>query len=496
MKSKLAYKGFNPTDYVVALHNPRNTPLISPLPFMLGRWRAVRLGQKRRFLDDRLTAELPNDFEPVLDVRRTMVEVKEGRKTARRRRHPYSLNRGELEHNLKRWTERDFHDASMMTRGGDQIFQDVRPQQQYGGEIWLAGKVRRRGSPTKRDRFVEIAIAGPFESSRVRFADVVAAGDTEFLWAKKKHGYANAHYLSLEAAAQLFYARYTQEAIDNLPEVQGRRGIRIWLPFHSFEPQYHPGISARTMSRSRMPLKHLMVDTLVAYLTRGKKTKYDLNSALLRVPVIYDPILMEDIQKGDASFVPIAESWVFDRSADKVPTAQRNWYGEMNRRLENMGYRRSLAAMENKGTEFEAYAIEYINKNDSNKIMRLMFFDGLPPLVVERVLDPRYRTEVFRQENEEPATPAHPFAMLMKPTTTWDDRRRRFTASEVTLAPPFGYVPEEMVADYHAAIAEFFPGGIRRFRGQVMARQNMIKGFPLKQDMNASLALHIAKYKA
>jgi len=296
-----------------------------------------------------------------------------------------------------------------MREGGDEVVTGSNATN-FQGEIWLTGAVRKRSRANGSGKFNEVRVAGPFKSSKIRLGSIVS-NDREFFEMTSKFGYQQAHYVSSAVATLLYCARYNPGAIRNLQAVKARRGVEIWLPFHSYEPQYH-GISARTIVEGPQPnFQALTVDTLVQFLTRGSKTKHDLNKALTRLPVIYDKLLLQLINRGDANFVTIADKWILNRSGPSVPPPQYAWYDAMDKHLIARGYHFEQLVLEKKDTPFETVAMDYKSR-DGNKSIRLLFFNGLPPLVQERVLIPKHKTEVFLMDQKSQKDPIHPYAAL------------------------------------------------------------------------------------
>jgi hypothetical protein len=463
MKSQIRYKAFNPINYVLALYNPENTPLVDPLSFMLGRFRVLRPSIKKKLMKEWL--DNPKEETHILEKTKTLVERLEDNQWTSRRAEIRSLSIEELIHNVENWIKRDYHNLNLMREGGSRVFNEF--IETHSGEIWLSADVRRRGSSRGKDKFNHVQIAGPFETSKTKLA-AIHSDDREYLEILKKHGYNRGEYISPEVAAVLFYAKHSKSDIKNLNLVEERRNTDIWLPIQ--------------------PQAHIMIESLIAYLTRGDSiSKYDLNKKLFNHKELYDSMLLTMIEQGKAGFIPIAEHWIFNRSKNDVPEPQRWWFDAMQRYLAN-DYSLKGLAIEKKDSEYETVSIEYVHK-EGNKSVRLMFFDNLPPLVMERTVHPKYKVKIF----EDQTMHKHPFAELFVPKVTYDDRKRRYTASEIKLTPEQVHTPEDIVPDYYQALAEFFPKGISGFRKQIYIRQNIL-GEKLG-PINKALAYHITNYK-
>jgi hypothetical protein len=201
---------------------------------------------------------------------------------------------------------------------------------------------------------------------------------------------------------------------------------------------------------------------------------------------------MKMLEEGNASFIPIVQKWIFDRSSSIVPEPQRAWYNSVSSWLNQQGFKFNGLAVEKKGTPYETVAIDYI-KGDTS--YRLMFFDGLPPLVQVRTRIKGKQADVFALERKGLPPSVHPFAELYVPKTTFDGTHGIYTASEVRLAPQGTWTPEEMIEDYRAAFAKHYKNGLKGLRSQPHIRAGLIGKFPFtgeNREINTPLLYSIA----
>lgn len=484
MEPGIAYKGFNPINYVIAIRYGRNMTLVDPLSFMLGRWRTETQKDKRVILANWLATDpKQEDYTRVFERRAVGVEVKEGKRHQGRRRIPHNLNLNDLVHNMKRWAEMQHKSMNIYTIGGERAFQtDTR----FAGPVWLSANVRRLSNAD--GKHVRITIAAPYED-RTYPIGAIHSADTSFIRMAEKHGFHHASYISPEVAAALYNASMHPERFTNLEGLLAERNTDVWLPINPRDPQMHIHSFPILSKSEQETLDNLMVDSLIAYYTGANK--YKVNRALSRLPGLYSPKLIRMIEEGRAEFIPVQERWIF-HTTKKHPLSpkQKTWHDRMRDLLIEKHYHLNGLAVEKPGTDYEVTAIEYMHKEGKN-LVRLLFYDNMPPLVMVRKTDGRFKPKVFESEYKPPKN-LHPVAELYHPTKHFDDRTRKYTYSEITLTLPGAWTEESMIPDYAAIIQKHYTGGIKALRAWVNGKRKI---FGDTHRVNKALVNTIAKYK-
>ena len=462
------YIGFRLTNVVASLYNARNKALVDPFSFFFGRFRVSRQAVlKRNFEEWRRFEAKEKTFEPVFDPGR-VVNAYTGEKkpddtpiTERMRLSDLSLEL--LVENIGQWVQHKYGNKNLMREGSNKVFSDTNVRAPYEGEIWLNGHVRIKGKAAGRGKFHRVSIAGPLEASAVKLANLYCDCD-EFQNVLRKHGYTNGQYLCPDIAALLYYSRYTPNGVSNLEAVMARRNARIWLPFHPFELQ--PATADyRVIKKGQQPkLSNLMVTAMLFYLTQKQgENKSSINKGLKRLEVIYDPMLKRLFGQGkadaaqEAGYEAIAQKWIWDLG-NEIWSPLRAWKNEMHNYLTTRaGFEFKGLVVEKERALYETVAMEYVKKSDLGHSVRLLFFDGLPPLVIERRVVPEHKVDIFALEKKSyrKPKPMHFYEELYAPKTTYDYRRCRFTFSEVRFAHEI-WNPQEMMPDYYKALQHFY----------------------------------------
>ncbi|MFH0979193.1 MAG: hypothetical protein V1837_07905 [Candidatus Woesearchaeota archaeon] len=490
------YVPFRAINVVLALYNGENKTLVDPFSFFLGRWRASRTAVRRENLEEWLRFEKEEKvFSPIFhDV---YVES-EGQKVKLS-----SLKPEQLEAQVIYWISRRYGNKNLWREGGDKVFHKV--QVPYQGEIWLSGSVRAKGRAIGRDsshgirgKFHEVHIAGPFETSKERLSDV-GCDCKEFKSIQEKFGYSHAGYVDPDIASLLYYARYSPQNVKNLEEVMSRRGVRIWLPFHPLEAQA-TSADYKVIRKGQQPrLSNLMVSAVLAYFSQQGQNKATINKKVKRLEVIYDPITKSLINSGKAGFEVVQREWIWD-ATNQLWSPFRHWFSDLRDSLSRQ-YEFKALAYEKEGTENEVVAMDYVDKGDPGHSMRILAFNGLPPLALERQTLPKYKPDIFANERRDhkPVESKNPYQELYEPKITYDHKRCCYTLSEVRLAQG-GWTPQEMMPDYYQTL-EHFHGkdwagrlvvSLYKKRPYLLERLN--QNLPLDTDRARQLINSIAKF--
>lgn len=457
LERKEKYVPFRAINVVLALYYKDHKTLVDPFSFFLGRWRASRTSVRRENLEEWLRFEKEEKaFSPLFhDI---LVES-DGQKVKLS-----NLKLEALEEKVIEWISRRYDNKNLWREGGDNVFREA--QAPYEGEIWLSGYVRTKGRAITRGnkqerggfrgKYHKIHIAGPFETSKERLSDV-SCDCKEFTGIQEKFGYSHVGYVDPDIAGLLYYARYSPQKVKNLEQVVSRRGVRIWLPFHPLEGQRINADYKVTRKGIQPRLSNLMISAVLTYFSQQQgENKATINKRLKRLEVIYDPITKGLISFGKAGWEVIQREWIFDRKND-LWRPFLSWYEDMQRSLLGRDYEFKALAYEKEGTEHETVALDYVSKNDSGHSVRLLFFNGLPPLIMERKVVPKFRPDIFALERRDYRQPEkkHPYQELYEPKISYDHRRSCFTLSEVRLAQE-GWTPQEIMPDYYATLKHFY----------------------------------------
>lgn len=477
------YLGFKLINVVAALYNPHNKPLIDPFSLFFGRWRASRTFVRKENLEGYLMFESQEkSFITVFNPDR-IVSAYTGQRTADEhvieRVKLSSLSLDLLVENVKIWLHQRYGNQNLWREGGTKVFTNTNTREPHEGEIWLNGNVRIKGKAlikgsdgekgSFRSKFHSLSIAGPFEASAVKLGNL-KCDCYEFDNILRKHGYSRGEYLCPEIGALLYYARYTPTGVRNLESIIARRNTKIWLPFHPFEIQPVTG-EYRTIKKGAQPrISNLMVTAMLIYLSAQKgENKAYINKGLKRLEVTYDKILKELIAQGKAGFEAIAQEWIWDRE-NEIWGPLWAWKDDgMHNYLTKTGFEFKGLVVEKERTQHETTAMEYLKKINPGHSVRLLFFDGMPPLVLERIVLPRYKVDIFALERRDyrPPEQKHFYEELYVPKITYDHRRCRFTFSEVRFAPEI-WNPQEMMPDYYKTLRHFYgDNAINRLRVQI-----------------------------
>lgn len=489
LEFKVKYPAFRLRRYGVVLTGPddrHNKPFIPPSAAFMGRVLAETPAALEQ-MAKRWQAEYDEahvGYQPKIDLdRKYLVWVTEDDQLKRRRRRLQELTPQDLVLNVKERIQQRFKSKNLWEVGGREAF-DLIDGNGHIGNLVLSFKVKSKGRGGTRGtpKYYDCRIAGAMRGAAMPFGKLIdTCGDFSFTFAKQ--GYEGIELVDTHMFAGLYYANRNPEEFRNAKAVQRSRGedLQFWLPFHADAPQVTKYVTP-AMRRGRQPdFGHLTFDVLLDVLFNNRPLA-EIDKALADVPVIFDPWLVQLLERGDAAFEAIVHEYPYE-VGKLLPTPVRTQFGDMRTALARRQFAMSGYVLEQAGTPEECVALEFRRSTGRGWESVRWIANGEPPVYIKRVSDRLGRVDLFAESQAEPASP---FAKLFKPTRTWDDRTRRVTFIEYRL-PIEAPIPPALLDDYRAAIAAHFissrPRAVRGLKGleeQVGYRNSLVvrQGMP------------------
>lgn len=482
------YPHFKLRRYGVVLtgpHGRQNKPFIPPSAAFLGRvlaeTPATLEAMARRWSVEYEAAH--KGYEPKLDVsRKYLVTVDEDGVPRGRKRKLQELTPSDLVHNVRERMRRRFGSKNFWDVGGREAFAVLEEDAPHLGNIVLSGRVKSKGHGGEggTPRFYSVIIAGALVGAAVPYGKILDNCD-DFQFTFGKQGYVGFELLDTHASALLYFASTHPEEFRNFAKIRAARqgDVSFWLPFHADAAQRNAYRTRFTKSDPQPDLSHLTFEVLLDVLFNNRPLAA-IDKDLADLPVIFDPLLIQYLQRGDAAFEAVVQEYAYE-VGNPLPGVVRNQFNAMRDILHRRGFGMAGYALEGKGTSEELVTLEFRKHTPRGWEAVRWVADGEPSVYIKRVSEPYRKPDLFAESR---AKPQSPFADLFKPRRQRDDRTRTATFYEVRL-PLERPIPEDLRPDYRALIESRFvgPRGIRGLRGleaQVNFRNKLVvrEGMP------------------
>ena len=163
MPSGIAYKGFKSTNKVIAIYNPKNTPLIDPISFMIGQIRLAQKADIKDLIRNWQTAHGSDDYSSPFEEGNMKWKLRSGETLVRQiidAAIDDKITVNDVFDKLEKLAMARHKTYNLTRVGGEEVFSDWKTEHggperegyQYAGQIWLSGLVRQDGVQWTRKR--------------------------------------------------------------------------------------------------------------------------------------------------------------------------------------------------------------------------------------------------------------------------------------------------------------------------------------------------------
>lgn len=444
--------------YSVVFYNPNAKVFVPIESVFLGNVLATPWSQlirefKQWFQYERLS-HAQRGYEPLIRFDKTYSIISGEERN--RKGKLFDFKPKEVLDELLRRVEAEYKARNLLLIGGDDAFRfQLSGVTAHVGDIILDGYVKSKTHGGLRDKkkFERVTVTGPFEDSKVIYADLYGESE-DFVEATKKQGYSHVRLFDTNIAARLYYAKKYPHKVEGFRKLLKRRPkLTFFVPFYSERgkepklraPHIHP-------DTTQIPLSYLKWSILMDYFF-NKHSFYEIGKKLNEIEPLFHPIVISKLFDGVAGFEALVHSYPFSQEhMQQYPPPFRQFVMSMISALERQGYQLNGYQIEKKFSKYEVGSIEFTKDGE---FVRLLLSPKYPPVYIKRRRS-NNPVDIFRQVDT--AIHQHPFAELFEPKTVFDDKTRTDQPYEVMV--PFQFkIPQAMWADYKAVVATEFPGG-------------------------------------